>query len=86
MTNQYYYQRTDEYRRILDREEKGCHPVPMVHTCVLINLKLKKSDWLTYDPKKAINYDGPIDDIITFAVNAKNIGKSRIFLPTLLSM
>lgn len=76
MTDQYYYDRSDEYKPILDREVQGCFPVPMVHSCVLIKLKTEKSDDITYDPKKAMNYDGPNDDIITFAVNAKNIGMS----------
>lgn len=74
MTEKYYYKRTEDYSQILLRATTGCFPVPMVHTCVLINLKLKESDSLTYSPSKAVGYDGPMDDVITFAVNAKNIG------------
>lgn len=76
MTEDYYYKRTEDYSQILFREITGCFSVPMIHTCVLINLTLKPSDLLTYDPKKAEGYDGPTDDIITFAVNAQNIGMS----------
>lgn len=76
MTEKYYYKRTEDYPQILFRENTGCFSVPMVHTCVLINLKSRKSKFLTYDSKKALGYDGPRDDIITFAVNAKNIGMS----------
>lgn len=74
MTDRYYYKRTEEYSKILFRVTTGCFPVPMVHSCVLINLTLQKSNSLTYNPKKAKDYDGPTDDVITFAVNAKNIG------------
>ncbi|XP_026315231.1 glycosyltransferase 25 family member [Hyposmocoma kahamanoa] len=77
MTEDYYYKRTEDYSQILFREITGCFSVPMIHTCVLINLTLKTSDLLTYDPKKAESYDGPTDDIITFAVNAQNIGMKR---------
>lgn len=75
MTEKYYYKRTEDYSQILLRATTGCFSVPMVHTCVLINLKLKKSKSLTYNPNKAVGYDGPTDDIITFAVNAKNVGR-----------
>ncbi|CAB3254143.1 unnamed protein product [Arctia plantaginis] len=41
---------------------------------VLINMKTLASDLLTYDPKKIPGYNGPQDDIIAFAVNAKENG------------
>ncbi|XP_026742852.1 glycosyltransferase 25 family member [Trichoplusia ni] len=71
MTDRYYYLRTDDYKPIQKRENLGCFVVPMVHTAVLVSLKTVVSDRITYDPKKIRNYDGPHDDIIAFAVNAK---------------
>lgn len=75
MTEKFYYKRTDDYKPIQSREKVGCFPVPMVHTAVLINMKTLASDSLTYDPKKIPGYDGPQDDIIAFAVNAKRNGE-----------
>lgn len=75
MTDQYYYKRTEEYKPIVHYEKIGCFNVPMVHTAVLISLRHQKSDNLTYDPLNFKNYSGPQDDIIVFALNAKNNGK-----------
>lgn len=69
-TEDYYYLRTDGYKPILFRKEIGCFDVPMVHSCVLINLRHAESDLLTYVPEKIENFDGPRDDIITFAISA----------------
>ncbi|CAG9862154.1 unnamed protein product [Phyllotreta striolata] len=76
MTDDYYYQRTDEYTPVLYRENLGCFSVPMVHTCVLVNLRRKESDYLTYDPSKIEDFDGPHDDIIAFAISANKSGVS----------
>lgn len=81
MTKNFYYKRTDEYKPIVQRVRRGCFPVPMVHTAVLIQLTAKSSDLLTYDPTNVKDYKGPSDDIITFAVNAKKNGKISMFLP-----
>ncbi|XP_076679552.1 glycosyltransferase 25 family member [Andrena cerasifolii] len=70
MTSDYYYFRTDKYKPILFREETGCFHVPMIHSAVLIDLRKYASDRLTYDPTNLNLYDGPTDDIITFAVGA----------------
>ncbi|VVC96124.1 unnamed protein product, partial [Leptidea sinapis] len=72
MDEYYYYKRTDEYKPILFRKSVGCFDVPMVHSAVLINLKHKSSELLTYVPEKLRNYDGPVDDIIVFAVGAQS--------------
>ncbi|XP_022832979.1 glycosyltransferase 25 family member [Spodoptera litura] len=74
MTDNYYYQRTDDYKPIQRMEKQGCYEVPMVHTAVLVHLRTRISDQLTYNPDKIPNYDGPEDDIIAFAVNAKKNG------------
>lgn len=77
MTENYYYKRTDEYKDILDRKDIGCFEVPMIHSVVLINLRRRTADELTYNPSKINSYDGPIDDIIAFAVSAN---KSSIII------
>ncbi|XP_012266997.2 glycosyltransferase 25 family member [Athalia rosae] len=76
MTEDYYYMRTDRYKPILNREEVGCIHVPMVHSAILINLKRSESNFLTFKADKLgpQRYDGPKDDIITFAVGANASG------------
>ncbi|XP_059055397.1 glycosyltransferase 25 family member [Achroia grisella] len=76
MTEKFYYQRTDDYEQILRREKQGCYEVPMVNTAVLVSLRRKESDFLTYDPRKINDYKGPDDDIIAFAISAKMNGIS----------
>ncbi|KAG5887522.1 hypothetical protein JTB14_022134 [Gonioctena quinquepunctata] len=76
ITEDYYYKRTEEYKPVLYRDNEGCFNVPMVHSCVLVDLKRKESDFLTYVPKKVLGYTGPHDDIITFAMSANFSGTS----------
>lgn len=75
MTTEHYYMRTDRYEPILYREDPACYDVPMIHSAVLIDLRRYDSDHLTYKAEKLISYDGPVDDIITFAVGANKSGK-----------
>lgn len=70
MTEDYYYLRTDDYKQVLELEKMGCFNVPMIHSCVLVDLRRRESDLLTYNPQNVENYDGPHDDIITFALSA----------------
>lgn len=74
MTDKFYYKRTEEYMDVLNKKNVGCFSVPMIHSAVLINLRKFSSDKLTYNPKKIENYDGPVDDIIAFAVSANKSG------------
>lgn len=71
MSDDYYYQRTDDYKPILYGEKLGCFEVPMVHTCVMINLRMVESDLLTYFSHQEKGFSIPNDDIIAFAVGAK---------------
>lgn len=80
MTPEYYYIRTELYEPILFREKIGCHNVPMIHSAVLIDLRRYESDYLTYKAEKLIAYDGPEDDIITFAVGANKSGIKCLIL------
>eukprot|EP00092_Neocalanus_flemingeri_P098726 GFUD01125898.1.p1 GENE.GFUD01125898.1~~GFUD01125898.1.p1 ORF type:complete len:476 (+),score=131.74 GFUD01125898.1:82-1428(+) len=72
MSDTFYYERTEEYRKILDRKMAGCFEVPMVHTCVLMDLRHSESDFLTFLPENIPSYPGPRDDIIVFALSAKD--------------
>ncbi|XP_033222160.1 glycosyltransferase 25 family member-like isoform X2 [Belonocnema kinseyi] len=74
MTPDYYYMRTDRYKPILRGEDLGCFAVPMVHTAVLVDLRRKMSSSLTYSSENLENFDGPRDDIITFALAANRSG------------
>ena len=78
MGEDYYYQRTESYEKILDRKNIGCHAVPLVHSSMLINLNLVPSQKLTFLPSQISNYDdGPFDDMISFAVSAHRINVSH---------
>jgi len=79
MTDSYYYARTEEYRQILDRKKIGVHSVPMVHSCLLANLRLEESDLLAYSPSKVKEYPGPVDDMIVFALSA-TLNNNQIFV------
>lgn len=76
MSSDYYYKRTDDYKKIRNYEMVGEYKVPMVHSAVLIDLKRISSDLLTFNKTKLNSYhdrqsyNGPIDDIIIFAISA----------------
>ncbi|CRK88475.1 CLUMA_CG002249, isoform A [Clunio marinus] len=76
MSSDYYYKRTDDYKKIRNYEMVGEFPVPMIHSSVLIDLNRFSSDLLTFNKTKLNSYhnqkfyDGPIDDIIIFAISA----------------
>lgn len=76
MSADYYYKRTENYKKIRNYEMVGEHAVPMVHSAVLIDLKRISSDLLTFNKTKLNSYhdrksyNGPIDDIIIFAISA----------------
>jgi len=72
MGQDFYYLRTDDYKPILERKELDCFQVPMVHSALIINLNMEKSRSLTFWPEKLANYRGPDDDLITFAMSAKD--------------
>lgn len=77
MTSSYYYKRTEEYEQILNRKNIGCFSVPMVHSAMLVDLRIENSDLLTFSPNNIAGYDGPVDDIIIFAVGANKSGNFR---------
>ncbi|CAG0914322.1 unnamed protein product [Notodromas monacha] len=70
ITPDWYYARSDDYMDILDRKKLGIFRVPLVHSCVLIDLRTRDSQKLAYDPEKLTELDIPFDDIIAFAASA----------------
>merc|ERR1711923_530327 len=71
MSETFYYERTEDYKKILEFKMTGCFEVPMVHTALLVDLRQTESDLLTYIPEKIPSYPGPRDDIIAFALSAR---------------
>ncbi|KAA0203617.1 hypothetical protein HAZT_HAZT002377 [Hyalella azteca] len=74
MSEDYWYVRTDQYLDILEKKQKGCFSVPMVHSFVLVNLKVSDTDYLTFNPDNVQGHLLPLDDIIAFAVSAREAG------------
>lgn len=75
MDDDFYYQRTEQYGQIYGRKKRGCFAVPMVHTCVLVDLRQSRSDGLTFVREKLPAPIGPdADDVITFALSARQAG------------
>lgn len=70
MTENYYYKRTHDYAPIVERKNKGCYQVPMIHSSVLIDLRFQITNYLTFRHDLVPNYTGPLDDIIIFAMSA----------------
>lgn len=85
MSSDYYYKRTDDYKKIRNYEMVGEYAVPMVHSAVLIDLKRISSDLLTFNKTKLNSYhdrksyNGPIDDIIIFAISA-NFSRNQMVI------
>ncbi|XP_032592323.1 glycosyltransferase 25 family member [Drosophila grimshawi] len=85
MTDDYYYQRTAEYKDIYHSVKVGVFEVPMVHTAVLVDMNYAGARYLTFDRQRLVEmqkklktevriYDGPLDDIIVFAMSANSSG------------
>lgn len=60
--------------KIVERELIGIHPAALVHSAVLVDLRGRNSDWLTFrreilDPAQEKSL--PLDDIIVFARSAQ---------------
>ncbi|NXP05850.1 G251A galactosyltransferase, partial [Thinocorus orbignyianus] len=50
MTPQGYYRRTPAYLPLRRRERRGCFPVPMVHSTLLLDLRKEASRGLAFFP------------------------------------
>ncbi|CAG2110163.1 unnamed protein product, partial [Medioppia subpectinata] len=71
ITEKGYYERTEDYLPILERQRLGWFVVPMIHSCLFINIRHKKSFNLTFDSRDIAQEVSPFDDIIAFAKSAK---------------
>jgi collagen beta-1,O-galactosyltransferase len=73
ITEKGYYKRTDEYLPILERTKTGMFTVPMVHSCVFIDLINRATHSLTFSPSETYGSSDnhPLDDIISFALSVK---------------
>lgn len=72
MNEKGYYVRTDDYYPILEGHKLGTFKVPMIHSCILMDLNIEEAGHLTFD--NSLMSDVPYDDIITFAISAKRAG------------
>nr|CDS30408.1 procollagen galactosyltransferase 2 [Hymenolepis microstoma] len=72
MTEEGYYKRSRDYFALQRRHKVGIHPVAMVHTAFLVNLRHTRKNRLAFDPPPE-GYNGPNDDIIVFARNAQDL-------------
>ena len=74
MTDKGYYKRTDDYLPILERTKTGIFAVPMLHSCVFIDLINRATHSLTFSPSDMYgsSEQTPLDDIISFAFSVKH--------------
>ncbi|XP_017208065.2 procollagen galactosyltransferase 2 [Danio rerio] len=73
MTSQGYYKRTPHYVPIRTWKRTGCHPVPMIHSTMLIDLRRRASELLAFYPVHH-HYLWALDDIMAFAFSARQTG------------
>uniref|UniRef100_A0A671P346 Procollagen galactosyltransferase 2-like n=1 Tax=Sinocyclocheilus anshuiensis TaxID=1608454 RepID=A0A671P346_9TELE len=73
MTSQGYYKRTPHYVPIRNWKRTGCHPVPMIHSTMLIDLRRSASAALAFYPVHHY-YLWALDDIMAFAFSARQAG------------
>ncbi|XP_077060954.1 procollagen galactosyltransferase 2 [Siphateles boraxobius] len=73
MTSQGYYKRTPHYVPIRNWKRIGCHPVPMIHSTMLIDLRRSASAALAFYPLHRY-YLWALDDIMAFAFSARQAG------------
>ncbi|KAK2901303.1 hypothetical protein Q8A67_009418 [Cirrhinus molitorella] len=73
MTSQGYYKRTPHYVPIRNWKRTGCHPVPMIHSTMLIDLRRSASAALAFYPVHH-HYLWALDDIMAFAFSARQAG------------
>ncbi|KAG7477300.1 hypothetical protein MATL_G00092830 [Megalops atlanticus] len=70
ITPQGYYRRTAEYFPTKHRHRRGCYPVPMVHSTMLLDLRKEGTKKLAFHPPHP-DYSWPFDDIIVFAFSCR---------------
>ncbi|KTF95229.1 hypothetical protein cypCar_00022353 [Cyprinus carpio] len=68
--DQGYYKRSPHYVPIRNWKRIGCHPAPMIHSTMLIDLRRRASAALAFYPVHHY-YLWALDDIMAFAFSAK---------------
>lgn len=68
-----YYERSDDYERIYSREIVGNHPVPVVHSCVIVDLRKTASSQVQFYPVKP-GYTYTFDESLVMAHNMRVVG------------
>uniref|UniRef100_A0A8C1PWC0 Si:ch211-13f8.2 n=1 Tax=Cyprinus carpio TaxID=7962 RepID=A0A8C1PWC0_CYPCA len=68
-----YYKRSPHYVPIRNWKRIGCHPAPMIHSTMLIDLRRRASAALAFYPVHHY-YLWALDDIMAFAFSAKQAG------------
>lgn len=64
----YYYIRTEEYTEIVESKKKGCFPVPLINSAVLMDIRT----WIRPSFER-FDESIPEDDMILFAENARRL-------------
>uniref|UniRef100_A0A672L8F8 Cerebral endothelial cell adhesion molecule n=1 Tax=Sinocyclocheilus grahami TaxID=75366 RepID=A0A672L8F8_SINGR len=78
ITPQGYYRRTAEYFPTKQRQRRGCYPVPMVHSTILLDLRKEGTKKVSFHPPHK-DYSWPFDDIIVFAFSCR-ISEVQMYL------
>ncbi len=78
VTEDKYYARSDDYIDLIDRKKTGVFSVPLVHSCVLVDMRRRAAQSLSFDPA-TLGEKMPYDDIIALAVSANKTG-SQMFV------
>uniref|UniRef100_A0A673MMB0 Probable inactive glycosyltransferase 25 family member 3 n=1 Tax=Sinocyclocheilus rhinocerous TaxID=307959 RepID=A0A673MMB0_9TELE len=79
ITPQGYYRRTAEYFPTKQRQRRGCYPVPMVHSTILLDLRKEGTKKVSFHPPHK-DYSWPFDDIIVFAFSCRISGMVQMYL------
>lgn len=71
----FWYERSDDYEDIQKRKVNGCFQVPVVHSCVLINLNCNENiRKITFNSDELNDPAVPYDDIVSFGVSVQRAG------------
>ena len=70
MSDKGYYVRTTDYMDMIERQKVGSFAVPMIHSCLVIDLRNESTHSLKFSPDAGTT-GTPFDDIISFAFCAR---------------
>lgn len=72
ISNKGYYVRTPDYMELIERQKVGVFAVPMIHSCILIDVRDEKAHSFKFSPDPGSS-GAPFDDIISFAFSARSL-------------